>query len=63
LRRVSRSEAETYSKLGEGDTARKNDIFGISSVIEAPLTLILSPRFAGGEEKEKNSHEEIIGNL
>jgi hypothetical protein len=31
-------EAETYSTLGEGDFARKNDIFDISPVIEAPLT-------------------------
>jgi hypothetical protein len=45
-------EAETYSKLGEGDIAGKNDIFDISFVIEAPLTLILSPRFAGGEERK-----------
>jgi hypothetical protein len=52
LRRVSRSEAETYSKLGEGDIAGKNDIFDISPVVEAPLTFILSPRFAGGEERE-----------
>jgi hypothetical protein len=44
LRRVSRSEAETYSELGEGDIEGKNDIFDISPVIEAPLTLILSPR-------------------
>jgi hypothetical protein len=31
-------------KLGEGDIEGKNDIFDISPVIEAPLTLILSPR-------------------
>jgi hypothetical protein len=46
-------EAETYSKLGEGIVAGKNGIFDISSVIEAPLTLILSPRFAGGEERKE----------
>jgi hypothetical protein len=62
LRRVSRSEAETYSKLGEGAVAGKNDIFDISPGIEAPLTLILSPGFAGGEER-KCSREELIKNL
>jgi hypothetical protein len=46
-------EAETYSKLGEGAVAGKNGIFDISSVIEAPLTLILSLRFAGGEERKE----------
>jgi hypothetical protein len=38
LRRVSRSVAETYSELGEGDIAGKTDILDISPVIEAPLT-------------------------
>jgi hypothetical protein len=38
LRRVSRSEAETYSELGEGDIAGKNGVFDIPPVIEAPLT-------------------------
>jgi hypothetical protein len=31
-------EAETYSKLGEGGIAGKNDISDISPVIEPPLT-------------------------
>jgi hypothetical protein len=48
-----RDEVEPYPELGEGDVAGKNDIFDISSVIEAPLTLILSPRFAGGEERRE----------
>jgi hypothetical protein len=30
--------AETYSELGEGDIAGKNDIFDIQPVIETPLT-------------------------
>jgi hypothetical protein len=60
LRRVSRSEAETYSELGEGVVTGKNDIFDISPVIETPLTLILSPRCAGGEERNGSSREETI---
>jgi hypothetical protein len=52
MRRVGRSVAETYSEPGEGDIAEKNDIFDISHVIETPLTLILSPHFAGGEERK-----------
>jgi hypothetical protein len=63
LRRVSRSVAETYSELGEGDIAGKNDIFDLSSTIEAPLTLILSPRFAGGEERKRSSHRKCVNAL
>jgi hypothetical protein len=58
LRRVSRSVAETYSELGEGDIAGKNDIFDISPVIEAPSPN-LSPRFAGGEERKGSAVEKM----
>jgi hypothetical protein len=63
LRRVSRSVAETYSELGEGAVAEKNVVFAISPDIEAPLTLILSPRFAGGEERKGSRREGIIGDV
>jgi hypothetical protein len=42
--------------VGAGQAAGKNDIFDIFSVIDAPLTLILSPRFAGGEERKESSY-------
>jgi hypothetical protein len=48
-------EAETYSELGEGAIPGKDGIFDISPVIETPLTLILSPRFAGGEERKEGA--------
>jgi hypothetical protein len=48
-----RDEVEPYPELGEGVVAGKNGIFDIAPVIEAPLTLILSPRFAGGEERRE----------
>jgi hypothetical protein len=48
-------EAETYSELGEGAVAGKNGIFDISSVIEAPLTLILSPASRVERKERKQS--------
>jgi hypothetical protein len=41
---------ETYSELGEGDIAGKNDIFDIRPVIGTPLT---SPPATRVERKEK----------
>jgi hypothetical protein len=38
---------------GEGAVAEENELSEISPVIEAPLTLVLSPRCAGGEERKK----------
>jgi hypothetical protein len=42
-----------YPELGEGTVAGKNGVLDIALVIGAPLTLILSPRFAGGEERRE----------